>query len=418
MALPERYSRSYSSARIAPACGSRSMGGRSAISRPTGRSAYAPGASGRRRWSTPCDFTLEGRSVRKLRQSVHRVERRGWQIEVCEGRDIDRELEAEIDALEAAWRSERERLLGFAMSMGEFELAVRPRRPIRAGVVARRPAAGGDAIPGPSRQAVAGHDAPGGRDAQRTERGAGLPRAGVRAQSRRPRGEPQLRRARPPGSAGTRRATVSARRSPSSLLNRLRRSFQMDRLVLFNQKFFPSWRPRYLIYESRAALPRSAFRVLQAEGYLPRARHEVPSRARRAVAAPVLLAHRSRSGWADEKAGRHSRRSCSRPPASPCSGCPGPTATAATTTCTVASPRSCSCHAPAPGACWRSTSTRRRFTAGPTTWSTCRRATAPSRRYPVYYLLHGMPGQPKVFVDIANMDVRLDNQLASATRGR
>ena len=34
------------------------------------------------------------------------------------------------------------------------------------------------------------------------------------------------------------------------------------------------------------------------------------------------------------------------------------------------------------------------------------------RRYPVYYLLHGMPGKPKVFVDIANMDVRLDNQLA------
>jgi enterochelin esterase-like enzyme len=35
-----------------------------------------------------------------------------------------------------------------------------------------------------------------------------------------------------------------------------------------------------------------------------------------------------------------------------------------------------------------------------------------SRRYPVYYLLHGMPGQPKVFVDIANMDIRLDNQLS------
>lgn len=35
-----------------------------------------------------------------------------------------------------------------------------------------------------------------------------------------------------------------------------------------------------------------------------------------------------------------------------------------------------------------------------------------ARHYPVYYLLHGMPGQPKVFVDIANMDVRLDNQLS------
>jgi D-alanyl-D-alanine carboxypeptidase len=36
------------------------------------------------------------------------------------------------------------------------------------------------------------------------------------------------------------------------------------------------------------------------------------------------------------------------------------------------------------------------------------------RRYPVYYLLHGAPGQPRVFVDIANMDVRLDNQLSLA----
>ena len=75
----------------------------------------------------PSDFTLEGRSVRKLRQSVHRVQRRGWMIVVREGRDIDGGLEAEIDALEAAWRSERERLLGFAMSMGEYELGVRPR---------------------------------------------------------------------------------------------------------------------------------------------------------------------------------------------------------------------------------------------------------------------------------------------------
>lgn len=37
---------------------------------------------------------------------------------------------------------------------------------------------------------------------------------------------------------------------------------------------------------------------------------------------------------------------------------------------------------------------------------------SPTRRYPVYYLLHGMPGQPRVFVDIANVDVRLDNQLS------
>ena len=35
-----------------------------------------------------------------------------------------------------------------------------------------------------------------------------------------------------------------------------------------------------------------------------------------------------------------------------------------------------------------------------------------SKRYPVLYLLHGMPGRPQVFIDIANMDVRFDNQLS------
>jgi CubicO group peptidase (beta-lactamase class C family)/enterochelin esterase-like enzyme len=37
---------------------------------------------------------------------------------------------------------------------------------------------------------------------------------------------------------------------------------------------------------------------------------------------------------------------------------------------------------------------------------------SPAQRYPVYYLLHGAPGKPRVFVDIANMDVRLDNQMS------
>jgi lysyl-tRNA synthetase, class II len=49
----------------------------------------------------------------------------------------------------------------------------------------------------------------------------------------------------------------------------LGRRFQMDRLVCFNEKFSPDWRPRYLIYESRLALPQAVFRILQAEGYVP-----------------------------------------------------------------------------------------------------------------------------------------------------
>ena len=40
----------------------------------------------------------------------------------------------------------------------------------------------------------------------------------------------------------------------------------------FNEKFSPQWRPRYLVYESRAASRAPIVRVLQAEGYLPAAR--------------------------------------------------------------------------------------------------------------------------------------------------
>ncbi len=35
-----------------------------------------------------------------------------------------------------------------------------------------------------------------------------------------------------------------------------------------------------------------------------------------------------------------------------------------------------------------------------------------TRGYPVYYLLHGMPGQPQVFITLANVDIRLDRLLA------
>jgi enterochelin esterase-like enzyme len=36
----------------------------------------------------------------------------------------------------------------------------------------------------------------------------------------------------------------------------------------------------------------------------------------------------------------------------------------------------------------------------------------PASRYPVYYLLHGSPGRPVVFLDIAQMPVRMDNLIS------
>jgi lysyl-tRNA synthetase class 2 len=74
------------------------------------------------------------------------------------------------------------------------------------------------------------------------------------------------------------------RRAPRGVVRRrmlklglalLGRHFQMERLVRFNEKFSPEWRPRYLVYPTRRSLPRAVYRVLQAEGYLA-SRHRVP----------------------------------------------------------------------------------------------------------------------------------------------
>lgn len=58
------------------------------------------------------------------------------------------------------------------------------------------------------------------------------------------------------------------RRLARFLLRLIGDRFQMERLVRFNDKFQPEWRPRFLVYDSRLRLPRVGLRVLQAEAYL------------------------------------------------------------------------------------------------------------------------------------------------------
>ncbi len=216
----------------------------------------------------PAAFSLDGRRVRKLRQSVHRVERRGWRIVVREGRDIDRGLEAEIDAVEAAWRASRERLLGFAMSMGEFEPGVRPADVYalawspdgRLHAVMRFVSLGSNLSLDTMRRVG---ETPNGLNEALVCHALAFARArGVREVSLNYAGLGHLVRERRSGGWVSR--SLSA-----ALIKALQGRFQMDRLVVFNAKFGPRWRPRYLIYETRAGFPRCMLRVLQAEGYLP-----------------------------------------------------------------------------------------------------------------------------------------------------
>lgn len=219
----------------------------------------------------PAGFTLEGRAVRKLRQSVHRVERRGWRIEALEGRAITAGLEAEIDALEAGWRSQRDRMLGFAMAMGEFDLGLRPADLY---LLARSPDGQLCAV-----MRFLSHREKLSLDTMRRvgETPNGLNEAMVCRALR-------IARERSVAEVSLNYAGLGhlVRRGPAhnplvawvqrGALGWLGRHFQMDRLVLFNEKFSPQWRPRYLVYESRLALPGAVIRVLQAEGYLPERR--------------------------------------------------------------------------------------------------------------------------------------------------
>jgi lysyl-tRNA synthetase, class II len=74
----------------------------------------------------PNRFTLEGRPVRKLRQSVHRVQRRRWEIFAMEGRQLDDTTLSELEKLQSSWRQSKQRLIGFAMGMGPYECEVKP----------------------------------------------------------------------------------------------------------------------------------------------------------------------------------------------------------------------------------------------------------------------------------------------------
>jgi lysyl-tRNA synthetase class 2 len=216
----------------------------------------------------PACFTLEGRAVRKLRQSVHRIERRGWQITARDGREIDATLETEIDAVETEWRSRRCRLLGFAMGMGEFEGGVRAhdlfllaRSPEGALLAVMRFIAHRGKLSLDTMRRVG--DTPNGLNEALVCRALEVARErGIAEVSLNYAGLAHVVRHECASTLGNR----IARRL---LVGALGRRFQMERLVRFNAKFSPEWRRRYLVYESRFGLPRSVFRVLQAEGYIP-----------------------------------------------------------------------------------------------------------------------------------------------------
>ena len=215
----------------------------------------------------PARFTLEGRAVRKLRQSVNRVARRGWRIAILEGHELDARVVRELRELDGVWRAAGGNGRGFAMATDRpghvagpddvFALGWSPAGRLSASLrfLAHRGRLSLDTTQ------RAGDTTNGLGEALICHLLAWACREGVAEVSLNYAGLGHLVRRAPEG--GLLRRTLTR-----ALLRVLGCRFQMDRLVMFNEKFHPEWRPRYLVYASRLALPMDVMRVLQAEGYL------------------------------------------------------------------------------------------------------------------------------------------------------
>lgn len=207
-------------------------------------------------------FSLEGRAIRKVRQSVSRLEAAGYSIEAQELGRLDPPTRAELDVVSARWLDgapER----GFSMAMDSLDAAHQPDSVV---VVAR------DAdnhvrgflhfVPSHGRSAMSlsfmrrDHDTPNGL----TEY---LVVKAVEVMRKRGIDELSLNFA---AFARLIRAQGAAARA----LGFLDRFFQVERLYRFNAKFEPRWEPRYLVFEGALGLPRVGLAAMLVEGQLPR----------------------------------------------------------------------------------------------------------------------------------------------------
>jgi len=217
----------------------------------------------------PRAFSLEGRPVRKVRQAVARVERAGWEIVTAPAGALGARELAELAEAEGRWRARQPRLCGWAMTLGRLWGA--PEDEDALYVLARDP---GGALRAFLRFARHAHGLS--LDAMRRGEvdepnglGETMVVAALRAAAAEGLAEVSLNFAGFAHVMAADPAGLRAReRALRRLLRRLHGRFQLERLARFNDKFFPAWRPRYLLYRRRRDLPVAALRVLQAEAYV------------------------------------------------------------------------------------------------------------------------------------------------------
>ncbi len=212
-------------------------------------------------------FSLEGRAIRKVRQSVSRLETAGYTVSAQELHALDEETRAQLEGVSTRWLGgapER----GFSMAMDSLDAAHQPDSVV---VLARDEAGAVRAflhfVPSYGRSAMSlsfmrrDRDTPNGLTEFLVVKAIELMRErGIKELSLNFAAFARLIQA-PRGAAE--RIAVRA-------LSLADRFFQVERLYRFNAKFDPRWEPRYLVFEGALGLPCVGLAAMLVEGQLPR----------------------------------------------------------------------------------------------------------------------------------------------------
>ena len=213
----------------------------------------------------PSEFSLEGRAIRKVRQSVSRLSKQGYEVRMLSTADADDKLRDELRAVSAEWRGNwPER--GFTMAMDALFLY-----PDTVLAVAIGPdgSVGGflQLVPSPASE--------------------GYSLASMRRRRETPNGLMEFLITETIAWAREQSVTevslnfavfadfLQADEEESRWTRVFRwallkgdRLFQLERLHSFNRKFFPHWRRRYFCFERWTDLPLAGLAYLHAESLL------------------------------------------------------------------------------------------------------------------------------------------------------
>ena len=211
-------------------------------------------------------FSLEGRAIRKVRQSVTRLEREGYTARVLAPSELDAGLRGELEQLARSWRGDQPER-GFVMALDTL-FGLGDEDALFVVGFAGDGSAAGFLHFARARTSLSLSSMPRLRSAPNGfnewlicetiawARDHGYERVSLNF-------APFAALLAPETELG------SMQELQRKALLTLKGHFQLDNLLAFNRKFFPEWNRRFVVYERRRDLPRIGLAALAAEAYLP-----------------------------------------------------------------------------------------------------------------------------------------------------